>query len=460
MFFVGTGTAANSLALASVNRPGGVSFCHSEAHVIEDECGAPEFFTHGARLVPVEGEAGKMNPADLKAEIGRFPPGSVHAGQPMAVSMTQSTEVGTVYTPAEIEMISGIASGHDLPLHMDGARFANALVHLGLTPAEMTWKRGVDIVSFGATKNGCWCAEALVFLDPEMATDLPFIRKRAAQLFSKSRFIAAQFDAYLSDGLWLDLARHSNAMADRLREGIAASSDARLGWADADQRAFPDPAQGQGGGAAAEGCGGARLESAPGRPRDGRAGRGHGAHGDELRHDARGRRAFRRAARLTGCTQSRTKNGAARAPFPFPSQAGSLQAVCASICLASFAELLVISILRGFMASGNLADEIDVKQAILQRSALHLDVVGELEATLESALGDAAVQDFGLLRALVLGLLGLDGQRVLARLDRELILAKAGNGHGDAIGVLAGSLDVVGRDSSVPVPAGRDCPAW
>ena len=122
---------------------------------------------------------------------------------------------------------------------MDGARFANALVHLGLTPAEMTWKRGVDIVSFGATKNGCWCAESLVFLNPETARDLPFIRKRAAQLFSKSRFMAAQFEAYLSDGLWLDLARHSNAMADRLREGIAASSNARLGWPTQTNELFP-----------------------------------------------------------------------------------------------------------------------------------------------------------------------------------------------------------------------------
>ncbi|MGN6550573.1 MAG: threonine aldolase family protein [Pararhizobium sp.] len=239
VFFVGTGTAANSLALASVNRPGGVSFCHSEAHVIEDECGAPEFFTHGARLVPVEGEAGKMNPEVLDAEIGRFPPGSVHSGQPMAVTLTQATEVGTIYAPEEIDAIAGIATAHGVPLHMDGARFANALVHLALTPAEMTWKRGVDIVSFGGTKNGCWCAEALVFLDPEMAKDLPFIRKRAAQLFSKSRFIAAQFDAYLEGDLWLDLARHSNAMADRLREGLPASGRARLGWQTASNELFP-----------------------------------------------------------------------------------------------------------------------------------------------------------------------------------------------------------------------------
>jgi len=230
VYFVGTGTAANSLALAAVNRPGGVSFCHREAHMLEDECGAPEFFTHGARLAPVDGENGKIDPQHLKAEIMRFPPNFVHAGQPMAISITQATEIGTLYQPDEIAAIANIAQAYNLPLHMDGARFANALVALELTPAEMTWKLGVDIVSFGATKNGCWCAEALVFMNPEMSKDLPFIRKRAAQLFSKSRFIACQFDAYLRDGLWLDLARYANAMAERLQKGIIHSKHARLAW--------------------------------------------------------------------------------------------------------------------------------------------------------------------------------------------------------------------------------------
>ncbi len=230
VYFVSTGTAANSLALAAVNRPGGVSFCHREAHMLEDECGAPEFFTHGARLAPVDGGNGKIDPQNLKAEIERFPPDFVHAGQPMAISITQATEIGTLYQPDEIAAIAEIAQAHDLPLHLDGARIANALVALGLTPAEMTWKRGVDIVSFGATKNGCWCAEALVFMNPELAKDLPFIRKRAAQLLSKSRFIAAQFDAYLDDGLWLELARYANAMAQRLQHGINNSTHARLAW--------------------------------------------------------------------------------------------------------------------------------------------------------------------------------------------------------------------------------------
>jgi threonine aldolase len=230
VFFVGTGTAANSLALASVARPGGVAFCHSEAHVIEDECGAPVYFSNASRLMPVAGPNGKMLPKNLQAAIDRFPPGSIHQGQPMAVTVTQATEAGTVYSLDEIAAISQITKKHNLPLHMDGARFANALMALDATPAEMTWKRGVDILSFGATKNGCWCAEAIIYMDPKMAEDLPFIRKRSAQLFSKTRFMAAQFDAYLKDDLWLELAAHANAMATRLREGLAASNSARMAW--------------------------------------------------------------------------------------------------------------------------------------------------------------------------------------------------------------------------------------
>lgn len=149
----------------------------------------------------------------------------------MAVTLTQATESGTVYSLAEIEAIAAIAKSHKLPLHMDGARFANALVSLDVMPAEMTWKRGVDLLSFGGTKNGCWCAEALILFDLSKAHDMHFLRKRSAQLFSKSRFIAAQFDAYLAGDLWLDLARHSNTMARRLAEGISASPESRLAWA-------------------------------------------------------------------------------------------------------------------------------------------------------------------------------------------------------------------------------------
>jgi threonine aldolase len=229
VFFVATGTAANSLSLASIARPGGLTFCHTEAHVIEDECGAPDFFS-GMRMVGVEGPAGKMLPENLIERIARYPQDAVHHGRAAAVTMTQATEVGTIYTLEEIDTISKIAKDNGLPLHMDGARFANALVSLGCTPAEMTWKRGVDVLSFGGTKNGCWCAEAIVFFDPQLAKDFAFLRKRTAQLFSKSRFIAAQFEAYLKDDLWLGLAGHANAMAERLRVGFGSLNSARLAW--------------------------------------------------------------------------------------------------------------------------------------------------------------------------------------------------------------------------------------
>ena len=229
VFFVATGTAANSLSLASVQKPGGISFCHSEAHVAEDECGAPDFFS-GARLATVEGALGKIDPTALATKIARFPQDAVHHGRAAAVTITQATEIGTVYSLAEIDAIAEISKANGLPLHMDGARFANALVALDTSPAEMTWKRGVDMLSFGGTKNGCWCAEAILLFNPEQAKEMHFIRKRAAQLFSKSRFIAAQFDCYFQDGLWLDLARHSNGMADRLRAGIEKAPAARLAW--------------------------------------------------------------------------------------------------------------------------------------------------------------------------------------------------------------------------------------
>ncbi|WP_027165190.1 low specificity L-threonine aldolase [Mesorhizobium sp. WSM3224] len=230
VFFVATGTAANSLSLTAYSKPGGISFAHRESHIVEDECGAPEYFSGGSRLHAVDGALGKIDAHNLERAISRFAPEIVHWGRPTAVSITQSTEVGTVYGLDDISAISQIAKRYSLPLHMDGARFANALVALETTPAEMTWKRGVDIVSFGGTKNGCWCAEAVVLFDLDRAKELAFLRKRAAQLLSKSRFIAAQFDAYFKDGLWLDTARHANAMAARLAAAIEDSATAKLAW--------------------------------------------------------------------------------------------------------------------------------------------------------------------------------------------------------------------------------------
>ena len=230
VFFVGTGTAANALAMTACNLAGGVVFAHSHSHVIEDECGAVEHFTGGARLHGVGGGFGKIDPDLLEKAISKYASGFVHGGRPMAVTITQASEAGTVYSLAEIAVISAICRKHRLPLHMDGARFANAMVSLGASAAQMTVEAGVDLVSFGGTKNGCWCAEALVVLDPKRFADLPYIQKRAAQLFSKTRFIASQFDAYFKDGLWLELAAHANAMAARLAGHAHASPHMRLAW--------------------------------------------------------------------------------------------------------------------------------------------------------------------------------------------------------------------------------------
>ena len=229
VYFVATGTAANALSMTAVARPGGVAFMHAEAHMIEDECFAPEYFT-GSRMAPVSGDLGRIDPLALDEAIRRHPPQFVHSGQPMAVSVTQATEIGTVYSLDELDGIAEVCRRHSLPLHMDGARFANALVSLDCSPAEMTWKRGVDIVSFGGTKNGCWCAEAIIVLNPNLGRDMPFLRKRSAQLFSKSRFVAAQFEAYFQDGLWLDSARHANAMTAHLATTVRRSARLRLAW--------------------------------------------------------------------------------------------------------------------------------------------------------------------------------------------------------------------------------------
>ena len=230
VFFVGTGTIANSLSMALYSKPGGISMCHRESHMMEDECGAPELFSGGGRLTGVDGALGKIDPEALHHKLDRFDPSFVHYGQASSVSITQASEVGTVYTIEEIKAISELAKAKSIPLHMDGSRFANALVHLDTTPAQMTWKNGVDILSFGGTKNGCWCAEAIVLFDLSVAEQMAYHHKRAGQLYSKSRFIAAQYDAYFRDGLWLELARHANNMADNMRKGIADSQNARLGW--------------------------------------------------------------------------------------------------------------------------------------------------------------------------------------------------------------------------------------
>jgi threonine aldolase len=227
VFFVSTGTAANVLSLESLMKPGGVVVCHADAHILADEGGAVEALA-GARLHGVPGEAGKLTVDTVARAIGRYLPAAVHHGRPVAVSLTQATEYGTVYRPDEIAGIADIARRHGMGVHMDGARFSNALVSLDVTPAEMTWKAGVDVLSLGATKNGCWCAESVVLFDPARAEDFAYAHKRSAQLISKSRFVAAQFAAWLEGGHWLENARHANAMARRLADGIVASGRGRL----------------------------------------------------------------------------------------------------------------------------------------------------------------------------------------------------------------------------------------
>jgi threonine aldolase len=218
VFPVFTGTAANSIALACATAPWGAILCHAESHIHIDECGAPEFFS-GGKLLPLEGAEGKFSAASLDA-LAMYGDGDVHRVQPMSVSITQATEAGTVYSLDEVGAISEIAKKHKLVLHMDGARFANAVAALGCSPAELTWKRGVDILSFGATKNGALAAEAIVVFAPELANGLEFRRKRAGHLSSKMRFVSAQLLAYLENGLWLQLAGRANARAQRLADGL------------------------------------------------------------------------------------------------------------------------------------------------------------------------------------------------------------------------------------------------
>ncbi|HIK53757.1 MAG TPA: low specificity L-threonine aldolase [Synechococcales cyanobacterium M55_K2018_004] len=221
VFPVATGSAANALALSTLCPPYGAIYCHAEAHINVDECGAPELFTGGAKLVTLSGEQGKLQANALAELLQKSGAGVVHHVQPAVVSLTQATEAGTVYTVAEVEAIAQVAHTHHLALHMDGARFANAVVSLGCSPATITWRAGVDVLSFGATKNGALAAEAVVFFNPEQAQDFIYRRKRGGHLFSKMRFLSAQLEAYLEQDLWLKNAAHANHMAQVLAQGLA-----------------------------------------------------------------------------------------------------------------------------------------------------------------------------------------------------------------------------------------------
>ena len=215
VFAVSSGTAANSLALATLCPPWGTVLTHAEAHIERDECGAPEFFTGGAKLSLIGGAGAKISAADFTARLAWFEP-HVHGVQPRMLSITQATERGAVYTPDEIRALSDIAHGRDMTVHMDGARFANAVVAQKFSPAELSWKAGIDVLSFGVIKNGGMNAEAVVFFDPARVGDFEFRRKRAGQLACKGRFAAVQLTTYLESGLWRRNAERANRLAGRI----------------------------------------------------------------------------------------------------------------------------------------------------------------------------------------------------------------------------------------------------
>lgn len=221
---VATGTAANALAMSVLCPPFGAIYCLEESHTNADECGAPEFYTGGAKLVPVAAESGKLTADALDARLAnRGPASGVHVVQPAVVSVTQASEMGTVYSAAEMAALGNVAKTWGLHLHVDGARFANAVAAGNASPADLTWRSGVDVLSFGATKNGAMAAEAVVVFNPEVVEQLGFRRKRGAHLFSKMRFLSAQLEAYVTDDLWLRNARHANDQAAALTKHLEAA---------------------------------------------------------------------------------------------------------------------------------------------------------------------------------------------------------------------------------------------
>lgn len=228
VYFVGTGTAANALALACLCPPWGAVYGHEDAHIAQDECGAPEFFSGGAKLIGLAGAHGKIAPEALEAALAAAESVGVHNVQKAALSLSCTTESGTIYRPAEVAALCQVAKAHGLAVHLDGARLANALAALNCAPADLTWRAGVDVLSFGGTKNGLLGVEAVVIFDPAKAWEFELRRKRAGHLFSKHRYLAAQMLAYLEDGLWLRLAAQANAMAGRLAAGITALPGAHL----------------------------------------------------------------------------------------------------------------------------------------------------------------------------------------------------------------------------------------
>ena len=228
VFLMATGTAANALGLSAITPSYRAVLCHTESHVMIDECAATEFYTGGAKLIPIWGDDGKITPDGLRNALGATGIRPPHHIQAASISLTQATESGTVYALDELSELTAIARDHGLKVHMDGARFANAAAALDCTPAEVTWGAGIDVLTFGMTKNGAVAADALVFFDTALAESAPFTRMRAGHLWSKGRFLGAQFCAMLEGDLWLENARHANRMARALANGLETIEGVRL----------------------------------------------------------------------------------------------------------------------------------------------------------------------------------------------------------------------------------------
>ena len=228
VFPVTTGTAANALALGHVTPPYGVIYCTEQAHVLVDECGAAGFYAGGAMMRPLQGADGKMEAPVLANVLASHGSHGDHEAWPSALTVAQATECGTLYKPEEISTLAEIAKRHDLVFHMDGARFANAVSALGCTPADITWRSGVDILSFGATKNGALAAEAVVIFKPELAVEFGRQRMRGGHLVSKMRYLSAQLLSYIEDDLWLSLANRANRAASQIAEGLSGLTSAEI----------------------------------------------------------------------------------------------------------------------------------------------------------------------------------------------------------------------------------------
>ncbi len=228
VFPVATGTAANALSLAAISPSWGIVYCSEAAHINTSEANAAGFFGGGLKLTPVAGVDGRINPERLAETVAAVAPGQLHRGQPAAVNVTQASDLGTVYPLAELHAVAEVAKARGLRIHMDGARFANAVARLGCSPAEASWRAGVDIMSFGATKNGGALCDAIVVFAPELVDGLAVQLRRAGQVWSKMRFASAQLLAYVEDDLWLELARSSNAIAAHIARGLAGVPGARL----------------------------------------------------------------------------------------------------------------------------------------------------------------------------------------------------------------------------------------